>query len=195
MVAPVRFEPLDENDIAAPAREITSRHRLDRRSLLPPRRVMPLKECHQPHPQRLLTRCRPWTNRGCACQRAAVLDHDAAPTVGLSRATSPTGSRTEVSEGKTRGGAGWDRTLSVRQILVKGTCRWRGKLRSTHPLVSDELLDPELTGNICETRPVISAAARSERVINRIRLGSAPLRMRYATRELGYWFCQIPHRR
>ena len=43
---------------------------------------------------------------------------------------------------------------------------------------------------ICETRPVISAAARSERVISRIRLGSAPLRMRCATRELGIGFAR-----
>ena len=45
MVAPVRvkdsYPPHDENDLATPAREITSRHRLDRRSLLPPRRVTP----------------------------------------------------------------------------------------------------------------------------------------------------------
>ena len=43
---------------------------------------------------------------------------------------------------------------------------------------------------ICETRPVISAAARSERVINRIRLGSAPLRMRCASRALGIGFAR-----
>ena len=35
------------------------------------------------------------------CQRAAVLDHDAAPTADLSCATSPIGCRTEVREGKT----------------------------------------------------------------------------------------------
>src|SRR6185437_10629548 len=47
------------------------------------------------------SRCRPRANRGCACQRAAVLDNDAAPTVDLSCATSPTGCRTEVREVKT----------------------------------------------------------------------------------------------
>ena len=40
MVAPVRFKPPDQNDLAKPAREITSRHGVDRRSLSPGR-VMP----------------------------------------------------------------------------------------------------------------------------------------------------------
>src|SRR6185295_9898859 len=45
MVVPVRVKddcpPPDKNDLATPAREITSRHRVDRRSLLPPRGVLP----------------------------------------------------------------------------------------------------------------------------------------------------------
>jgi hypothetical protein len=44
MVAPVRvkndYQPPDENDLATPATEITSRHKVDRQSLLPPCRVM-----------------------------------------------------------------------------------------------------------------------------------------------------------
>jgi hypothetical protein len=41
MVAPVHVKddssPNDENDLATPAKEINSRNRIDRRSLLPPR--------------------------------------------------------------------------------------------------------------------------------------------------------------
>jgi len=103
MVAPVGFKPPDENDLATPAREITSRYRVDRRSLLPQRRVVSLRgmppaasaETFRPVAAR-------WTNRGCACQLAAVLDHDVAITVDFSCATSPTGCRTEVREEKHR---------------------------------------------------------------------------------------------
>ena len=95
-----------ENDLATQAREITSRHRADRRSLLPPRRVMPQRgmppAASAETPVAAL-------GRGCACQRAAVLDHDAAPTVDLSCATSPTGCRTEVREGKTSPFCRWGR--------------------------------------------------------------------------------------
>jgi hypothetical protein len=42
-LVPVRVEMTiqDEIDLATPGEEITSRHRIDRRSLLPPRRVRP----------------------------------------------------------------------------------------------------------------------------------------------------------
>src|SRR3954454_17506136 len=77
MVAPVRvkddYPPPDENDLATPEREITSRHRVDRRSLLPPRRVMP--ERGMP-PAASAETCRPWPNRGRACQRAPPSEAD-----------------------------------------------------------------------------------------------------------------------
>jgi hypothetical protein len=44
MVAPVRFKTTAKNDHPPSAREITSRHRVDRRSLLPPWRAMPERE-------------------------------------------------------------------------------------------------------------------------------------------------------
>jgi len=40
MLAPARLKPAEEHELATPAREITSRHGVDRRSLLPPQRVM-----------------------------------------------------------------------------------------------------------------------------------------------------------
>jgi hypothetical protein len=100
MGAPVRFKPSDENDLATPAGEITYGHGVDRRSLLPPRRVMPQRgmplaasaETSKP------VVC-PWTNRVCACSRAAVLDH-AAPRVDLSSATSATGMPDRDKRGK-----------------------------------------------------------------------------------------------
>src|SRR3954447_3586840 len=71
MVAPVRFKPSDENDLAIPAREITSRHRVDRRSLLLPRRVM--LQLELPSAASAEVPLPPWANRGCTCQRAPVL--------------------------------------------------------------------------------------------------------------------------
>ena len=82
MVAPVHFKPPDENDLATPAREITSRHRVDRRSLLPPRRVMPQRGM-PPAASAETPVAALGADRGCARQRAAVLDHGAAPAVGF----------------------------------------------------------------------------------------------------------------
>src|SRR3954451_3682256 len=77
MVAPVRvkddYPPPDKNDLATPEREITSRHRVDRRSLLPPRHVMP--ERGMP-PAASAENCHPWPNRGRACQRAPPSEAD-----------------------------------------------------------------------------------------------------------------------
>src|SRR4051812_35282997 len=94
MVAPVRFKPPDENDLATPAREITSRHRVDRQSLLLPCRVMlqrelpPAASAEAPLPPLGQSRLHAPTRRR--------LDHDAAPAVDLSCAMSPTGCGTEA---------------------------------------------------------------------------------------------------
>src|SRR6185437_1873269 len=81
MLAPVRvkngYSPPDENGPASPAREITSRHKVDRRSLLAQCRIN--QECHQPHQETSKPVIALRLNRGCACQRAAVLDDDGAP--------------------------------------------------------------------------------------------------------------------
>jgi hypothetical protein len=71
MVAPVRFKTTDKNDHPPPAREITSRHRVDRRSLLPPWRAMPERE-NAIHP-----RDSRWTI-GVARNNAPFSFHDAA---------------------------------------------------------------------------------------------------------------------
>jgi len=101
MVAPVHFKPPDENDLATPAREITSRHRVDRRSLLPPRRVMPQRGM-PPAASAETPVAALGADRGCARQRAAVLDHGAAPAVDLSCVTSPTGCGTKGREERHR---------------------------------------------------------------------------------------------
>src|SRR5262245_25439600 len=93
----VDYAPRDDNDLATPATEITSRHRVDKRSLLPRRRVIP--EGGMPPGASQTSKSAPALGL-TEVARAGVLDHDAAPT-DLSCATWPIGCRTEVREGKT----------------------------------------------------------------------------------------------
>ena len=62
MVAPVRFKTPCENDLSMPTREITSCHRVDRRSLLPLRRVTLRRGT--PPAATTETPLAPWTDRG-----------------------------------------------------------------------------------------------------------------------------------
>src|SRR4051794_1061139 len=94
MVAPVRFKPSDENDLAIPAREITSRHRVDRRSLLLPRRVM--LQLELPSAASAEVSLPPLGQSRLHVPTRPRLDHDAAPAVDLSGAMPQTGCGTEA---------------------------------------------------------------------------------------------------
>jgi hypothetical protein len=88
----VRYDCGFENDLATPVREITARHGVDRRSLFAAVRRDAIARDATSRIRRDSCR-RPYTNQGCACQHTAVHDHDAAPMLDLSCATSPTGGK------------------------------------------------------------------------------------------------------
>lgn len=102
MLAPVRvkndYPSPDENDPAGLAREITSRHKVDRRSLFAQCRVS-RDATSQPHLQRLLNPLPPLGSIELA--RANAPPSLTTLLVDLSCVTLPTGCRTEVIAGKT----------------------------------------------------------------------------------------------
>src|SRR3954454_10663936 len=100
MVAPVRFKPSDENDLAIPAREITSRHRVDRRSLLLPRRVM--LQLELPSAASAEVPLPPLGQSRLHVPTRPRLEHDAAPAADLSGAMSPDRMRDRGERGKHR---------------------------------------------------------------------------------------------
>jgi hypothetical protein len=160
MVAPVRvkndYPPPDENDLATPAREITSRHRVDRRSLLPPRRVI-ARNATQPHLQRIWTlgargrslqlgRENATADRGaadCCLGGSAMRVLGNALVSGLRGRGHPLGRAEELSQAQRKVRGLYDLALSQRyppplsKLYVPDIGKFRPALRSTATTVAD----------------------------------------------------------